>query len=94
MPADCKWLYSTKFLDPRDGYEQPIHIEVNGTAIWTNADVGHGTEVNEEIDASLLQPGLNVLKLCYDSPSSNWINIDWHRLKLVPPPLGLSIMIR
>ena len=94
VPADCKWLYSTKFLDPRDGYEQPIHIEVNGTAIWTNADVGHGTEVNEEIDASLLQPGLNVLKLCYDSPSSNWINIDWHRLKLVPPPLGLSIMIR
>ena len=94
VPAGCKWLYSTKFLDPRDGYEQPIHIEVNGTTIWTNADVGHGTEVNEEIGASLLQPGLNVLKLCYDSPGANWISIDWHRLKLVPPPLGLSVVIR
>ena len=39
-------------------------------------------------------PGLNELKLCYDTAVPNWISLDWHRLKLVPPPLGTMVTIR
>ena len=89
----CTWIYSTKFLDPQAGHAQPIHIEVNGATVWQSANVENGTEVDKKIDASLLVPGLNELKLCYDTTEPNWISIDWHRLKLVPPPLGLFVVI-
>jgi len=39
-------------------------------------------------------PGLNELKLCYDTTEPNWISIDWHRLRLVPPPVGAILSIR
>ena len=90
----CTWLYSTRFLDPQAGFEQPIHIEVNGSMIWTNGNVAAGAEVELPVDPALLVPGLNELKLCYDSPVGNWISIDWHQLKLVPPPTGSVISIR
>ena len=90
----CTWLYSTKFIDPRAGYEQPMHIEVNGSMVWTNGNVVGGTEVDLQIDPSLLMPGLNELKLCYDTPNPNWISIDWHRLRLVPPSAGLALSVR
>ena len=90
----CKWRYSTKFLDPQAGYVQPIHIELNGSTIWSSENVAGGSEVDCQIDPSLLVPGLNNLKLCYDSAVPNWISIDYHRLKIVPPPLGLSVIIR
>ena len=57
-------------------------------------DVAGGTEVDLQIDPSSLVPGLNNLKLCYDSAVPNWISIDYHRLKLAPPPLGLRILLR
>ena len=39
-------------------------------------------------------PGLNELKLCYDTAVPNWISLDWHQLKLVPPSLGTMVTIR
>ena len=90
----CSWLYSTKFINPRAGYDQPVHIEVNGSMVWTNGNVVGGTEVEQLIAPSLLRSGLNELRLCYDTQVGNWISIDWHRLKLVPPPLGTVLTIR
>ena len=90
----CTWLYSTKFLNPRAGYDQPVHIEVNGSIVWTNGNVAGGTEVEQLIDSSLLRSGLNEIRLCYDTPVGNWISLDWHQLKLVPPPLGTAVTIR
>ena len=90
----CTWLYSTKFIDPQAGYEHPMHIEVNGSMVWTNGNVIGGTEVDLQIDPSLLMPSLNELKLCYDTPNPNWISIDWHRLRLIPPLAGLTLSIR
>ena len=94
VDGECRWLYSTKFIDPQAGYAQPIRIELNGSTIWSGEDVAGGTEVDLQIDPSSLVPGLNNLKLCYDSAVPNWISIDYHRLKLAPPPLGLSVIIR
>ena len=94
VDGKCRWLYSTKFIDPQAGCAQPIHIELNGSTIWSMEDVAGGTEVDLQIDPSSLVPGLNNLKLCYDSAVPNWISIDYHRLKLAPPPLGLSVIIR
>ena len=90
----CLWLYSTKFIDPQAGYAQPLHIEINGSTMWSSADVASGMEVDLPIEPSLLKPGLNELKLCYDTAVPNWISLDWHRLKLVPPPLGTMVTIR
>ena len=94
VDGKCRWLYSTKFIDPQAGCAQPIHIELNGSTIWSSEDVAGGTEVDLQIDPSSLVPGLNNLKLCYDSAVPNWISIDYHRLKLAPPPLGLRILLR
>ena len=90
----CTWLYITRFVNPRAGYLHPLHLELNGETVWTNVNVAAGTKIEIPVNAGCLVSGLNELKWCYDTPSANWINMDFHKLKLVPPPCGTMFTVR
>ena len=88
------WTYATKFLSPQAGASQPLHLELNGETVWSSADVAAGTDIEVHFDVTQFRSGLNELKWCYDTSSPNWINMDYHKLRLVPPSLGTALMVR
>ena len=52
-------------------------------------------KVSVEIPAEDIKPGLNELKWVYETKTSdNWISFDYHKMKMLPPPLGVVITIR
>ena len=88
------YVYSTRFLEPQEGHTQPVHLELNGVRVWSSDNVAIGQEIKIELPLAHMLPGLNKLKWCYDAPSANWIQFDFHRLRLVPSASGTLIMIR
>lgn len=87
-------VYSTKISNVKPDNTHPIHLEVNGTTVWSSDGVEKGAEIKVEIGEELTLPGLNELKWVYDTPTaSNWMIFDHHKLKLVKN-LGMAIILR
>jgi hypothetical protein len=51
--------------------------------------------VRVDIPAEDIKCGLNELKWVYETTTANnWLTFDYHKLKMLPPPLGTTISIR
>ena len=88
-------VYSTKISNAATGKTQPIHLEANGTPVWSSDGVEKGEEIRVEIGAEYTYPGLNELKWVYDTAeTSNWMIFDHHKLKLVTPPKPFVLVVR
>jgi len=90
--GQCAYRYETCFYNLKAGNTHPVHLEFNGETVWSSADAMG--DVRVVIPAESIRPGLNELKWCYDTPTANnWACFDYHKLKMVPPPLGTTISI-
>ena len=88
------YRYETIIQDIMSGNTHPLHLELNGETVWSSANAAVG-KVSVEIPAESVKPGLNELKWVYDTTTaSNWLTFDYHKLKMIPPPLGTVIMVR
>ena len=91
--GQCEYRYETYIDSLKSGSTHPLRLEFNGETVWTtNAVVGR---VRVEIPAESIKCGLNELKWVYDTTTaSNWLTFDYHRLKMLPPPLGTTLILR
>lgn len=88
-------IYSTAISNAKSGNTHPMHLEVNGTTVWTSDGVAKGDAIRVEIGAEYTLPGLNELKWVYDTETaSNWMIFDHHKLKLVTPPNPFVMVVR
>ena len=68
---------------------QPMHLEVNGTTVWSTDNAAAGKKICVEIDAAYTKPGVNELKWVYDTDvAGNWITFEYHKLRM-----GVSGMV-
>ena len=73
----------------RTATKQPIHLEANGTTVWSSDGVAIGDTICVEIDATYTRPGLNELKWVYDTDvAGNWVTFGYHKLRM-----GVSGMV-
>ena len=70
-----------------------IWLELNGETIWSSASAAIG-KIRVEILAESILPGLNELKWRYDTDKSANIFFDYHKLKMIPPPVGSVLMVK
>ena len=92
--GQCAYRYETYMDSVKTGNTHPMHLELNGETVWLSANAAVG-KVRVEIPAENIKPGLNELKWVYDTTtSSNWLTFDYHMLKMRPPSLGLSVIIK
>jgi len=71
-----------------------MHLELNGETVWSSANAAVG-KVRVEIPPENVKPGLNELKWVYDTKTSNnWLTFDYHKMKMLPPPLGTTLILR
>ena len=88
-------IYNVKANDAQYTYTQPIHLECNGTTVWSSNGVVKGDEISVEIDAEYTLPGLNELKWVYDTAQpNNWVQFKNHWLRLVTPGKPFTMVIR
>ena len=97
VPKSSAGLYAYKYetyIDSlKSGTEHPMHLELNGETVWSSENAAVG-KVRVEIPAESIKCGLNELKWVYDTAtSSNWLTFDYHRVKMIPPPLGTAIIL-
>ena len=75
--------YRTVVANTKAGDTQPVHLEVNGTTVWSSDNVARGDKICVEIDAAYTQPGLNELKWVYDTDAAgNYVTFEYHKLKM------------
>ena len=92
--GQCAYRYEAFIVSVKSGTTHPVHIEFNGETVWSSANAAKG-KVRVEIPAESVKPGLNELKWVYDTKTSgNWLTFDYHRLKMLPPPLGTTLILR
>ena len=88
------YRYETYIDNLKSGNTHPMHLELNGETIWSSENVTKG-KVRVEIPAESVKCGLNELKWVYDTTTaSNWLTFDYHMLKMMPPSLGMSVILR
>ena len=88
-------IYAVKANDAQYTYTQPIHLECNGTTVWSSNGVAKGDEISVEIDAEYTLPGLNELKWVYDTTQpNNWVQFKNHWLRLVTPGKPFVMIVR
>ena len=76
----------------RTATKQPIHLEVNGTTVWSSDGVAIGDTICVEIDAVYTRPGLNELKWVYDTDvPGNWVTFEYHKLRMGVPGMVISV---
>ena len=97
VPKSSAGLYAYKYetyIDSlKSGTEHPMHLELNGETVWSSENAAVG-KVRVEIPAESIKCGLNELKWVYDTTTSgNWLTFDYHRVKMIPPPLGTAIIL-
>ena len=91
--GQCAYRYETYIDSLLSGTTHPIHLELNGEMIWSSANVTNG-KVSVDIPAESVKPGLNELKLVYDTTTANsWLTFDYHRMKMILPT-GMVLIIR
>ena len=89
------YRYQTKvtYLGGKNTY--PMHIELNGDTIWSANNLTTGQIIKFDIPAEDIKPGLNELKLHLDANTSgNTVCFDYHKMKMVPPPLGTVVTVK
>ena len=92
--GQCAYRYETFMNDLKSGNTHPMHLEFNGETVWSSANATKGM-VRVDIPAESIKSGLNELKWVYDTTTANnWISFDYHMLKMRPPSLGLSVIIK
>ena len=92
--GQCAYRYEADFHDIKSGNTHPLHLEFNGATVWSSENATSG-KVVVELAAESIRSGLNELKWVYDTTTANnWMTFDFHRMKIVPPPLGMAIMLR
>jgi hypothetical protein len=92
--GQCAYRYETYMDSVKTGNTHPMHLELNGETVWSSANAAVG-KIRVEIPVEDIKPGLNELKWVYDTTtSSNWLTFDYHRMKMLPPPLGTAIIFR
>ena len=92
--GQCEYRYETSIDSIKPDNTHPIHLEFNGETVWSSANATKG-KVRVEIPAEDIKAGLNELKWVYDTTTaSNWLTFDYHRLKMIPPPLGSVLSVR
>ena len=88
------YSYETVIYNLKPDNTHPMHLELNGETIWSSANAAKG-KVTVDIPAEDIKCGLNELKWVYDTTTaSNWLTFDYHRMKMLPPPLGSAIILR
>lgn len=92
--APQEYIYTTRFIQAQQGSSQPVHLELNGETIWSNANVVLNADISIPLPAQSMVTGLNRLTWRYDSPTANYVQFDFHRIRLVPPATGTIILIR
>ena len=84
-------VYKTAIPNFKAGNAQPLHLEVNGTTVWSSDNVARGDKICVEIDAVYTRPGLNELKWVYDvGISGNWITFEYHKMRMGVPGMAIS----
>ena len=70
--------------------------ELNGVTVWSSEDIAKGEDVEVTFEATAFKPGLNELIWYYEptSPANNWLTFDYHSVVFVPPPNGLTFIVR
>jgi len=85
-------IYRTVIANFKAGNAQPVHLEVNGTTVWSSDNVARGDKICVEIDATYTRPGLNELKWVYDvGISGNWVTFEYHKLRMGVRGMIISI---
>ena len=85
--------YRTVIANTKSGNTQPVHLEVNGTTVWSSDNVARGDKICVEIDAAHTLPGLNELKWVYDTDvAGNYITFEYHKLKI--GETGMTFIIK
>ena len=84
-------VYKTAIPNFTAGNAQSLHLEVNGTTVWSSDNVARGDKISVEIDAAYTRPGLNELKWVYDvGISGNWITFEYHKMRMGVPGMAIS----
>ena len=92
--GQCAYRYEAFIVNVKPDATHPVHIEFNGETVWSSANATKD-KVRVEIPAEDIKPGLNELKWFYDTTTSeNWLSFDYHKLKMIPPPLGTTLILR
>ena len=92
--GQCAYRYEAVIHSVKSGNTHPVHIEFNGETVWSSANVTKGN-VRVEIPGENIKPGLNELKWVYETTTAdNWMSFDYHRLKMLTPPIGTLMLIR
>lgn len=90
--GQCAYRYDTAITLVQSS-TPGIWFELNGNTIWSSASAAKG-RIRVEIPAESILPGLNELKWRYDTAKSANIYFDYHKLKMIPPPIGTMLIIR
>ena len=90
--GQCAYRYDTAITWIDTG-TPGIWLELNGQTIWSSATVTTG-KIHVEIPAESILPGLNELKWCYDTTKSTNIFFDYHKMKMLVPPIGTIMLVR
>ena len=92
--GQCDYLYEADLHDFKPDNTHPLHLEFNGETVWSSENATTG-RVKVELAADSIRPGLNELKWVYDTTTANnWMTFDYHRMKMVPPPFGTTLIFR
>ena len=92
--GQCAYRYEADLHDFKSGNTHPLHLEFNGETVWASEDATKG-KVTVDLAAESVRPGLNELKWVYGTAmANNWMTFDYHRMKMVPPPLSTTLIFR
>ena len=73
----------------------PVRIELNGTEMWSTNSLAKNQVITLDIASESIKAGLNELKWSMDADESDsFISFDYHKLKMIPPKLGTTLILR
>ena len=89
------YRYRTQIASVSGSAARTLRLTLNGDTVWSASDVSANQTVDVEIAAEDMQPGVNELAWHLDATDAgSGVAFDFHRLKMVPPPLGMAVIIR
>ena len=88
------YRYSTKIAS-LVGSGHVIRLTLNGKTVKTASSLSANQVIDVDLDANDMKPGLNELTWHLDAIEANRsVTFDFHRLKMVPPPIGTVLHLR
>ena len=89
------YRYRTRIASVAGNAARPVRLTLNGDTVWSASDLSANQSIDVEIAVGDMKSGVNELAWHLDATDAgSGVTFDHHRLKMMPPPKGTTLMLR